>query len=176
MIGAVFSVSPSGGMGKDGKLLYDNIKDMKLFKENTTDSVVIMGRATWESLPKKPLMNRINVVVTRNKPLDALKYDDTYFISITECDALVKMCSGILHKTDIYIIGGARLLLRYVKDIEFMYISHFKEEKEADTHLPVFDMEEFNLTYEEDFGEFVYKEYQKPDILTKKVLKLLDYV
>lgn len=174
MVGIVMSVSPSNGIGKDNKLLYHNIADMKLFRENTKGKVVIMGRATWDSLPKKPLSDRINVVVTSKKPTDYLKYENTHFITIRECDNLINLCNTILRQTDVYLIGGARLINRYKNQIGFMYISHFKNEKEADTYLPELDMSDKYLTYEEDFGEFIYKEYSVLDDLTKGVIKILE--
>ena len=173
MIGLVMSVSPSGGVGKNNKLLYHNVEDMKLFRENTKGNVVVMGRATWDSLPKKPLSDRTNVVVTSKPPLDALKYENTYFITLKECDKLVENCSTILKQTDLYIIGGAMMVKRYKDKLDFMYISHFKEDKEADTFIPQLSMKDFYVTYEEDKGEFVYKEYEKLDDLTIKASKIL---
>ncbi len=173
MIVGVFSVSPKGGMGKDNKLLYYDTDDMRLFQQNTKGNVVIMGRATWDSLPKKPLGNRTNVVVTKEKPLDYIKYDNTYFISVLECDRLINQCKTILKQTDLYIIGGARLLNRYKNDLQYLYVSHFKEDKEADTFLPQLNMEEFSKTYEEEYDKFVYCEYEKISELDKKVIEIL---
>lgn len=173
MIVGVFSVSPKGGMGKDNKLLYYDTDDMRLFQQNTKGNVVIMGRATWDSLPKKPLMNRTNIVVTKEKPLDFLKYKDTMFVTVKECDTIIRLGKTIYKTTDVYIIGGARLLNRYKNDLQYLYVSHFKEEKEADTYLPQLDMSEFSKTYEEDYDKFVYCEYEKISELDKKVIEIL---
>ena len=42
-------------------------EDFKLFKQSTIDSIIIMGQLTWDSLPKKPLPKRINIVLTRKQ-------------------------------------------------------------------------------------------------------------
>lgn len=173
MIGAVFSISPNGGMGYKNKLLYYDPEDMKLFKENTKDKVVIMGRATWDSLPKKPLTDRVNVVVTKEKPLDFLKYENTHFVTVKECDTIINLCKGILNQTDVYIIGGARLINRYKNDLQFLYVSFFNEEKQADTFLPTLNLDEFSQTYKEEFKNFTYREYEKITELDKKVLELV---
>ncbi len=61
-------ISADRGIGKDGKLLFHIPEDMAFFKAQTKTegSVVIMGRKTWESLGKKPLAGRVNVVVSRS--------------------------------------------------------------------------------------------------------------
>ena len=54
-------------IGKDGGLLAHLPGDMKFFRETTKEKVVVMGRKTLESFPgKKPLKNRVNIVLTRN--------------------------------------------------------------------------------------------------------------
>lgn len=173
MVGLVMAISPTNGIGKDNNLLYTNVQDMKLFRENTKDKVVIMGRKTWESLPKKPLSDRVNVVVTSKPPLDELKYENTHFITAKKCDELIDFCKGILKDKDVYIIGGAKLIERYKDKIDFMYISHFKEDKEADTFFPEIELKDFYNTYEEDFGEFVYREYTKATEEEEKIIRIL---
>ena len=53
-------------IGRDGGLLCSLPEDMKHFRETTKNSVVIMGRKTYESFPKRPLPNRENLVLSRS--------------------------------------------------------------------------------------------------------------
>lgn len=161
MVGIVVSVDEANGMGKDNKLLFHDPRDMALFQQNTKGGVVLMGRSTWESLPKKPLSNRTNVVVTSNPPDET--FENTYFISILEADTLVRQCRTILKNTDLYIIGGEKLIKRYRGSIDFMYISHFKGVKQADTFLPIIHMAHFDKTFEMEYDKFTYCEYVKKD-------------
>ena len=64
---AVFAVDATGGLGNKGSLPWPNdSEDLKRFKKITTDNIVVMGRKTWDSLgSRKPLPNRLNVVVSR---------------------------------------------------------------------------------------------------------------
>ena len=62
MISAIVAVNNDWGIGYNGDLLEHIPEDLKYFKELTTGYVVVMGRKTWDSLPKKPLPNRFNVV------------------------------------------------------------------------------------------------------------------
>jgi len=63
----VVAVARNGVIGKDGVIPWHISDDMKRFKALTVGHTVVMGRKTWDSLPKKPLPGRVNVVVTRQK-------------------------------------------------------------------------------------------------------------
>lgn len=58
MVAAIVAVDENWGIGRNGDLLVNIPEDKKFFKEKTSGSIVIMGRKTWDSLPKKPLPNR----------------------------------------------------------------------------------------------------------------------
>ena len=63
----VLAVADNGVIGKDGGIPWHISDDMKRFKALTLGHTVVMGRKTWDSLPKKPLPGRVNVVVTHQK-------------------------------------------------------------------------------------------------------------
>ena len=65
MIRAILACDEDWGIGKAGTLPWPhNPADLKWFKETTSGGVVAMGKATWDSLPNKPLPNRNNIVIT----------------------------------------------------------------------------------------------------------------
>ncbi|HWM62076.1 MAG TPA: dihydrofolate reductase [Rhizomicrobium sp.] len=61
----VVAIADNGVIGKDGGIPWHISEDLKRFKALTMGHTIVMGRKTWDSLPKKPLPGRINVVVTR---------------------------------------------------------------------------------------------------------------
>ena len=63
----VVAIAQNGVIGKKGAIPWHISDDMKRFKALTIGHTVVMGRKTWDSLPRKPLPGRINVVVTRQK-------------------------------------------------------------------------------------------------------------
>ena len=63
----VVAIADNGVIGKDGAIPWHISEDMKRFKALTLGLTIVMGRKTWDSLPKRPLPGRINVVVTRQK-------------------------------------------------------------------------------------------------------------
>lgn len=64
MISAIVAVDNSWGIGYNGHLLEYIPEDLKHFKKITTNHTVVMGSKTWDSLPKKPLLNRINIIIS----------------------------------------------------------------------------------------------------------------
>ena len=94
MKGILVAVSPEGIIGKDNTIPWHYSTDLKRFKRLTTGNTIIMGRKTWESLPKKPLPERRNIVITRSS-IDGVEC----FRSI---DDALQTCEG-----DIWFIGGA---------------------------------------------------------------------
>ena len=64
MISIIAAVSEDWGIGKDNELLWRIPDDLKRFKRLTTGNAIIMGKKTWESLPRRPLPDRENIVLT----------------------------------------------------------------------------------------------------------------
>ena len=61
----VVAIADNGVIGKDGAIPWHISEDLKRFKALTMGHTIVMGRKTWDSLPRKPLPGRANVVVTR---------------------------------------------------------------------------------------------------------------
>ena len=94
----IVACDPKGGIGYKNKLPWSKIEgDLPRFKELTTGKVILMGRNTWDSLPKRPLPNRINVVVTR-KDIEGV----TTLTGLPERDNM--------DLSDVWLIGGAQLI------------------------------------------------------------------
>ena len=87
----------NGGIGYKNKLPWKIVGDLPRFKRLTENGVVVMGRNTWESLPKKPLPKRVNIVISKTlQPLD---------------EAIVLPNVGRLKEAnDVWIIGGSKLV------------------------------------------------------------------
>ncbi len=95
------------GIGFEGELLYCLPKDMEHFKELTSGHAVIMGRKTWESIPEKfrPLPNRTNIVVTRNKDF---KINNESVLITNSFEEALEKAEGVPGEI-IFIIGGSAL-------------------------------------------------------------------
>lgn len=95
----IAAVAENGAIGYDNKLIYWLPNDMKRFKALTTGNTIIMGRRTFESLPKGALPNRRNIVLSRTGKAEDFPGCDLYH-SLEEA---LQNCSA---EEDIYIIGG----------------------------------------------------------------------
>lgn len=117
MISIIAAVSANGIIGIDGKLPFHYSKDLKFFKQCTSNSVVVMGRNTYESMNCKPLPNRDNIILTRefihiDHPTSPVVSENTYEKAIDTAKRYsVLNDSKDIPKDpkDIWIIGGASL-------------------------------------------------------------------
>lgn len=96
-INVIAAVAANGAIGNDNKLLYWLPNDLKRFKALTTGHTIIMGRKTFDSLPKGALPNRRNVVLSRS--VNELSGAEIY----PALDAALGSCAP---DEDVYIIGG----------------------------------------------------------------------
>lgn len=98
MINIIAAVAQNNAIGNENKLIYWLPNDLKRFKALTTGHTIIMGRNTFDSLPKGALPNRRNVVLSRSVS------------ELPGCDVYPSLEDALSHCTpdeDIYIIGGA---------------------------------------------------------------------
>lgn len=96
----IAAVARNRAIGFENKLIYWLPNDLKRFKALTTGHTIVMGRKTFESLPKGALPNRRNCVLTRS--LNELPGCECF----NDWDSFIKSCKA---DEDIYIIGGARV-------------------------------------------------------------------
>jgi len=84
---AIVSVDKNNAIGFKNKLIVNSKADMELFKSFTIGKAIIMGRKTFESLHKKPLLYRLNIVVTSDSNYDAGEFSD-YVLVINSLDKI----------------------------------------------------------------------------------------
>ena len=130
MITIIVAASENDVIGNNNKLIWHLSKDLIRFKNLTKGHHVIMGRKTFESMPKA-LPNRTNVVITRNKNYTAE--------NITVVDSLENALKVCKDDPQPFIIGGGeiyRIGLTYAKRIELTRVYH---NFEGDTTFPQID-------------------------------------
>ena len=144
---AILACDADWGIGKDGNLPWPhNPADLKWFKQSTLNHTVVMGKATWDSLPVKPLPNRVNVVVSSSNIL--AKVD---VVSISD---LRRRVSSMDTDQDVWIIGGARLIEGMMDYIDEFHLSQIKGNYNCDTFLPsTLIQENYSLTSSQFQGD-----------------------
>ena len=152
MISAIVAADDNWGIGRGNKLLAHIPEDMKFFKEKTMNNVVIMGRKTYESLPKKPLPNRTNIVITSKET--HFKEDDTMFVSMDFIKAYLKTLSDDA-PINYYIIGGGTIYRELLPYCECAYVTKiFNSYDNVDTFFPnIDDMPEWGIEQTSEIKE-----------------------
>jgi dihydrofolate reductase len=144
MISIIVAVSEDWGIGKNNELLWHISEDLKRFKRLTTGNTVIMGKKTWESLPRKPLPGRKNIVLT-DDPIEKIT-DAVTAYSIE--DALAKC-----EKTEeIFIMGGGSIYRQFMLIADRLYITHVHRKTPADIYFPEIDLKIWKTTEKEEFA------------------------
>ncbi|KKR78877.1 MAG: Dihydrofolate reductase [Candidatus Nomurabacteria bacterium GW2011_GWA2_40_9] len=142
-ISLIAAVGKNNEIGKGNDLVFKLPADMKHFKDITTGHIVIMGRKTYESIGK-PLPNRKNIIVTRDKKYKSYGVDVVY--SLEEAIKLAKInpnpslalpLSGAGENTEIFIIGGGEIYKEVMKFVDKIYLTEINAtDKKADTFFP----------------------------------------
>ncbi len=78
LVSLMVAAARNGVIGREGRLPWRIPEDMRWFRKHTMGKTVVMGRKTWESLPKAPLPGRTNIVVTRNRSWEP-RFDEAAF-------------------------------------------------------------------------------------------------
>ena len=126
----VVAVAKNGVIGRDGGLPWRISSDLKRFRAITMGKPVIMGRKTWESLPRKPLDGRTNIVVTRNRDFAA----PGALIATSLKNALARA-----QGEEVCIIGGGELFREAMPIADRLYVTEIDLEIAGDTFFPPVD-------------------------------------
>lgn len=153
----IVAVDKKWGIGNKGKLLVSIPRDKKLFREETTGKVIIMGHNTLLSLPgAQPLAGRENIVLSRDKSL-SIK-GATVLNSVDACiDYLRK---NNIKDSDVFVIGGESVYNDFLPYCDIAHITYIDYEYEADRHFLNLDISnEWSLvleTEEETYFDIPY--------------------
>jgi len=162
MISIIVAVSEDWGIGKDNKLLWHISEDLKRFKRLTFGNTVIMGKRTWESLPRRPLPGRRNIVLTDDKTETIENAVTAYSIedSLSKCEK----------NEEIFIMGGGSIYRQFMPFADRLYITHVHKKAPADIYFPEIDLKIWKITEKEVFktdGEesipYTYTIYEKKE-------------
>lgn len=147
----IVACDPNGGIGYNNRLPWTNLQgDLPRFKNLTQGQVVVMGRNTWDSLPKKPLLGRLNFIVTSqqlNLPFGAISVPNLNHFS---------------EYKNAWLIGGAQLINSSWHMIDEVYLSKTFTEYTCDTFIDLVKLEnEFMCWQKEDFADHSYQIWKR---------------
>jgi dihydrofolate reductase len=132
----------NGVIGRDGGLPWRLRTDREHFKALTLGKPVIMGRKTWDSLPRRPLPGRTNIVLTRDgsfEPRNAVRCED-----FSEAVQIAREQAAEDGAAEVCVIGGAALFALALPKAARLYLTEVEAEVDGDVLFPPFDESQWN--------------------------------
>jgi dihydrofolate reductase len=129
-IAFVVAVARNGVIGRDGRLPWHMSSDLQRFKALTMGKPVLMGRRTWESLPRKPLPGRLNIVVTRQAD-----YAAAGAVVARDLDHALQVAADA-GTGEICVIGGAEVFRELMPNADRLYLSEIDLDTAGDAFFP----------------------------------------
>lgn len=146
----IVACDPKGGIGYENKLPWSKIEgDLPRFKELTTGKNVVMGKRTWESLPKKPLPNRHNYVLSKTSIQGAITLSDISLLSNTAGN-------------EAWIIGGGNTISQCWSMIDEIHLTKTFTEYTCDTFINLLQLEnDFTCWFKEQHNDHTYEIWKR---------------
>jgi dihydrofolate reductase len=147
----ILACDPDGGIGYKNKLPWTKIQgDLPRFKKLTDGQVVVMGRNTWESLPKKPLLGRLNFILTSQNLL------------LPNGAISVPNLNHFSEYKNAWLIGGASVINSHWHMIDVVHLTRTFTTYTCDTFVDLLKLtREFSLQYEEVNSDHTYEVWAK---------------
>lgn len=158
-VSIICALTTNHAIGNKGGLLYYLPADLKHFKNLTTGHTIVMGRKTFESLPKGALPNRRNVVITRQTDFAAPGIEVYHSF-----ESALQACAA---DNEVYIIGGESIYKAALPQADRLCLTHIDAQPtEADTYFPAYDASEWVVESEE---------HHEPDEKNKLAYTFINY-
>ena len=159
-ISIIVAIAQNNAIGKDNDLIWHISDDLKRFKALTSGHTVIMGRNTWNSLPRRPLPKRRTIVLT---------HDDTFAEEGAEvAHSLQQVLEMVRDEEEAFIMGGAAVYRQFLPFVNHIYVTWVWQDFDADVYFPVIDMSVFAKVSESEVFvdaesglRFSYADYQR---------------
>lgn len=133
-LGIIVAVARNGVIGQGGKMPWGNTykDDLRHFRKTTMGHPIIMGRKTWESLPRKPLPGRKNIVITRHGGTSPS--DHQRVTSLVAALGAARMTGQMP-----FVIGGESIYKMALPLASHIYMTRIARDYDGDTYFPALD-------------------------------------
>lgn len=138
MITLIAAVARDGAIGRNGDLLWHLPEDLRHFKALTLGAPIVMGRKTWDSLPKRPLPGRLNIVITSRPG----SIDPAQATAVPDIDEALRIGVRAAEAAgrDLFIIGGGSVYAQALPHADALELTEIALPcPDADTHFPPVD-------------------------------------
>ncbi len=155
----IAAVCEDNGLGLDNKLVWHIPRDLKHFKDLTYGHCIIMGRKTFESLPKA-LPNRKNIVLSRKKNLS---YNNAVVV-----DTIEKAIEETKYDNKPYIVGGGEIYKLFINYSSYIELTRIHHKFKSDTFFPRIDLKNWEIIKRNDVKKSEIEKYNYSFLTYKK--------
>jgi dihydrofolate reductase len=138
----IVAVADNGVIGARGGIPWHIPEDVRRFKALTMGKPVIMGRRTWESLPRRPLRGRQNIVISRNE-----HYSAPGARVVRDFESALFAAADV---EEAFVLGGTAIFALALPQADRIYLTEVHASPEGDTYFPTFDRSLWRETLHED--------------------------
>jgi dihydrofolate reductase len=142
MISIIVAIAENYAIGKNNDLLWHIPEDLKRFKRLTTGHTIIMGKNTYESLPRRPLPNRRSIVIT-DDPSESFEGCTT----VHSIEEAMKHCDP---SEENFIIGGASVYRQFLPFADRLYLTMVNKSFDGDVFFPEINFSLWKVISTED--------------------------
>lgn len=143
----IVAIAQNFAIGKNGKLPWHYSADLKFFKETTSNSAIVMGFNTWQSIGK-PLPKRLNIVLSRSREIP----NQPNVLLARSVEEIIALSNYL--KDDLFIIGGAETYKNFADKIEEWIVTEIpKNVEDADAFMPSDFLKDFILQKTNDLDD-----------------------
>ena len=144
ILSIIVAIDKRGGIGKNGRIPWKLTNDLKRFKRITMGHHILMGRKTWDSIPRQ-LVGRKIIIISRNIHFQA---NDNPVFSTVESGINYAKDNG---EKELFIIGGGEIYKKVMNIVDRIYMTRVFFESGADVFFPEMKPHYWNLEYQEFF-------------------------
>lgn len=148
-------------IGNNNNIPWYYPEDFKHFKETTLNCPVIMGRKTWDSLPRKPLLKRLNIVISREIH-DSKNVENLVFLNSVE--SALELIEKLEYSVETSWVIGGQQLYKYCLDkklIDEIVATEIKKEYDGNIFFPKLDELSWKSRIEKDNEDFQIVRYTR---------------
>jgi len=170
---AIYAVDSNHGISKEGVIPWNSKKDLYFFVNKTKYNIVIMGKNTYFSLPKRPLRDRLNIILTSNpndtifdeeKDLSNLiitNNDEIYNSILNYREKWLKSYSFLNRNFIIFFVGGKKIYEKFIPLCERVWVTQIKKDYSCDLFLDYDYSNQFKEELIEEDEELKILKYEK---------------
>ena len=161
----IATIGEDNCMAVKGQPCFKITEDGRRFRQITEGRPIIMGRKTFEAMGKKPIPNRVNIIVSHSHE----KYENHEIMGAKDLEQAIKIAKKI-DREEVYIIGGAEIFKQAIKIADELLITFVRTKVPGATcFFPKIDESKFSLKKESELKtnrqglRFSFREYSRKD-------------